>query len=419
MREQVHEPHARGVAERLEELRRRLRLLVATASRRRAARNRRLARASRSCCSLQVELTSVDILTNVDVTVKRAFTTSLPAVHLADAHAGRRAADNRADSCHRDSGEKHSEENDPSRAGLCLRAQRCALRSRRGCAGRSGQAVERLRHRGRIQHGWPVRDCCGRGLSEAQSEGAGDGCHLRHGRRLRAFLPGRDRSFERITTDARYRGGEMPRREREMGRVHRRERRAVRRRQQEQHLGELPHSRRAQEDLGAGLQGRQLESGARWIPERAAEAVRRGNGLRHLRLLHRSDQRPRPRQQVGLPGHRGRQRHRDRCRGRTRRARLLRLLVLRGEQGQAQGPRDRRGQGWRRTPSIATVQANKYRPLSRPLFIYAKRESFRRPVVAGYVGYVFNNEKAIAKQSASSPSRTASSKRRGTSTGLR
>ena len=51
------------------------------------------------------------------------------------------------------------------------------------------------------------------------------------------------------------------------------------------------------------------------------------------------------------------------------------------------------------TPSIATVQANKYRPLSRPLFIYAKRESFRRPVVAGYVGYVFNNEKAIAKQS--------------------
>jgi phosphate transport system substrate-binding protein len=51
------------------------------------------------------------------------------------------------------------------------------------------------------------------------------------------------------------------------------------------------------------------------------------------------------------------------------------------------------------TPSIATVQANKYRPLSRPLFIYAKRDAFRRPVVAGYFGYVFNNEKAIAKKS--------------------
>jgi phosphate transport system substrate-binding protein len=51
------------------------------------------------------------------------------------------------------------------------------------------------------------------------------------------------------------------------------------------------------------------------------------------------------------------------------------------------------------TPSIKTVQANQYRPLSRPLFIYAKRASFKRPVVAGYIGYIFNNEKAIAKKS--------------------
>ena len=51
------------------------------------------------------------------------------------------------------------------------------------------------------------------------------------------------------------------------------------------------------------------------------------------------------------------------------------------------------------TPSIATVQQNKYRPLSRPLFIYAKRTSFQRPVVAAFIGYIFNNEKAIAKSS--------------------
>ena len=51
------------------------------------------------------------------------------------------------------------------------------------------------------------------------------------------------------------------------------------------------------------------------------------------------------------------------------------------------------------TPTVANVQANKYRPLSRPLFIYAKRSSFKRPVVAGYIGYIFNNEKAIAKRS--------------------
>jgi phosphate transport system substrate-binding protein len=50
-------------------------------------------------------------------------------------------------------------------------------------------------------------------------------------------------------------------------------------------------------------------------------------------------------------------------------------------------------------PSVATVQKSTYRPLARPLFIYAKRSSFKRPVVAGYVGYVFNNEKAIAKRS--------------------
>ena len=65
------------------------------------------------------------------------------------------------------------------------------------------------------------------------------------------------------------------------------------------------------------------------------------------------------------------------------------LKVLAIDQGKGQGCV---------TPSIATVQANKYRPLSRPLFIYAKRDSFRRPVVAGFIGYVFNNEKAIARK---------------------
>ncbi|HVM68753.1 MAG TPA: PstS family phosphate ABC transporter substrate-binding protein, partial [Gaiellaceae bacterium] len=50
------------------------------------------------------------------------------------------------------------------------------------------------------------------------------------------------------------------------------------------------------------------------------------------------------------------------------------------------------------TPSLKTVQLNQYRPLSRPLFIYAKLPSFRRPEVAAFVGYVFNNEKAIARR---------------------
>ncbi len=50
-------------------------------------------------------------------------------------------------------------------------------------------------------------------------------------------------------------------------------------------------------------------------------------------------------------------------------------------------------------PSVAAVQRSTYKPLSRPLFIYAKRASFKRPVVAGYIGYIFNNEQAIAKRS--------------------
>jgi phosphate transport system substrate-binding protein len=66
------------------------------------------------------------------------------------------------------------------------------------------------------------------------------------------------------------------------------------------------------------------------------------------------------------------------------------LKVLAIDQGKGQGCV---------TPSVATVQSNKYRPLSRPLFVYAKRASFRRPVVAGFIGYILNNEKAIAKRS--------------------
>lgn len=49
-------------------------------------------------------------------------------------------------------------------------------------------------------------------------------------------------------------------------------------------------------------------------------------------------------------------------------------------------------------PSAKTVQSGQYKPLSRPLFIYAKRTSFQRPEVRAFVGYVFNNEGAIAKK---------------------
>ena len=73
--------------------------------------------------------------------------------------------------------------------------------------------------------------------------------------------------------------------------LHRRQRRADRRGEQGQHLGRLPDRRPAEEDLGARLEGQQLEPGRPEVPQRAAEAVRRGHRLGHVRLLHRRDQR--------------------------------------------------------------------------------------------------------------------------------
>jgi len=50
-------------------------------------------------------------------------------------------------------------------------------------------------------------------------------------------------------------------------------------------------------------------------------------------------------------------------------------------------------------PSIATVQAGTYKPLSRPLFVYAKRTSFQRAVVRAFIKYIILNERTIARAS--------------------
>jgi phosphate transport system substrate-binding protein len=49
------------------------------------------------------------------------------------------------------------------------------------------------------------------------------------------------------------------------------------------------------------------------------------------------------------------------------------------------------------TPNVARIQNRVYKPLSRPLFIYVKRESFRKPVVAAFVRYIILNEGRIAR----------------------
>ena len=42
------------------------------------------------------------------------------------------------------------------------------------------------------------------------------------------------------------------------------------------------------------------------------------------------------------------------------------------------------------------MHSNAYKPLSRPLFIYAKGSSFKRKEVQAFLDYVFDNEVKIA-----------------------
>jgi phosphate transport system substrate-binding protein len=49
-------------------------------------------------------------------------------------------------------------------------------------------------------------------------------------------------------------------------------------------------------------------------------------------------------------------------------------------------------------PSVATAQDGSYTPLSRPLFVYAKKESFERQEVEDFIQYILDNETTIAEQ---------------------
>jgi phosphate transport system substrate-binding protein len=49
-------------------------------------------------------------------------------------------------------------------------------------------------------------------------------------------------------------------------------------------------------------------------------------------------------------------------------------------------------------PSVATVQSRAYRPLSRGLFVYAKKKAFKRDVVAAFVKHMIANEKSISSK---------------------
>jgi phosphate transport system substrate-binding protein len=50
-------------------------------------------------------------------------------------------------------------------------------------------------------------------------------------------------------------------------------------------------------------------------------------------------------------------------------------------------------------PSVETAQDGTYTPLSRPLFVYAKKESLARPEVEAFVQYILDNATQIAETS--------------------
>ena len=50
-------------------------------------------------------------------------------------------------------------------------------------------------------------------------------------------------------------------------------------------------------------------------------------------------------------------------------------------------------------PSVATAQDGTYKPLSRPLFIYVKKDALKRPEVDAFLSYILENETAIAEAS--------------------
>jgi phosphate transport system substrate-binding protein len=48
-------------------------------------------------------------------------------------------------------------------------------------------------------------------------------------------------------------------------------------------------------------------------------------------------------------------------------------------------------------PSVETAQNGTYKPLARPLYIYAKQASFKRPEVHAFIEFILDNEQEIAE----------------------
>jgi len=48
-------------------------------------------------------------------------------------------------------------------------------------------------------------------------------------------------------------------------------------------------------------------------------------------------------------------------------------------------------------PDMDVVRSGKYKPLSRPLFLYVNKESYQRPEVRAFIGFIFDNAQEIVE----------------------
>ena len=113
------------------------------------------------------------------------------------------------------------------------------------------------------------------------------------------------------------------------------------------------------------------------LPDTELSLYGPGHRLRHLRLLHRRDQRRGRRDPRGLRGLRGRQPARHRRLRRQGRPRLLRLLLLRAEPGQAEPGRRRRGRGQLRQAELRDDPGRLLQAALAPAVHVPQREGHR------------------------------------------
>ena len=123
--------------------------------------------------------------------------------------------------------------------------------------------------------------------------------------------------------------------------------------------------------------------------------------LRNVRLFHGGDLR-----QEGKQPHRLHAQLQRQCAdsGRARksgRARLLRLRVLRLEQGHASHCQNRSGNRQSRraiAPTDETILSGKYKPLSRPLFLYVNKKSLARTEVISFLRFYLDRGPDLVKE---------------------